>query len=141
MQTTYINALAGGLLIGISASLLLLFNGRIAGISGIFNGILTPQKNDVNWRWCFIFFLIIGAGLHSAIADIEYYKLDSFSPWLMIPAGLLVGFGTRVGSGCTSGHGVCGLGRLSVRSLLATLIFISVAMLTLFICRHILGIN
>ncbi len=141
MQASYINALAGGILIGLSATLLLFLHGRIAGISGIFNGILTPGKNDVNWRWCFIIALPFGALLHSGIADVSYYQIDSFSPLLMIPAGFLVGLGTRIGGGCTSGHGVCGLGRLSVRSLVATLTFIATAMLTLFIFRHVLGLN
>ncbi|MFT5134139.1 MAG: putative membrane protein YedE/YeeE [Gammaproteobacteria bacterium] len=141
MQASYINALGGGLLIGISASILLLLNGRIAGISDIFNGILTPQKHDVKWRWCFIIALPVGAFLHGMIVDVNYYNLDSFSPWLMMPAGFLVGFGTRLGGGCTSGHGVCGLGRLSLRSLAATLTFITTAMLTLFIVRHVLGAN
>ena len=141
MQASYLNALAGGLLIGLSAMLLLVLNGRIAGISGIFNGILTPSNNDRIWRWCFIIALPFGALLHSFIADINYYQLDSFSPLLMIPAGFLVGFGTRIGGGCTSGHGVCGLGRLSLRSLVATLTFIATAMLTLFVFRHILGLN
>ena len=75
------------------------------------------------------------------IADVDYYQLDSFSPWLMVSAGFLVGFGTRLGGGCTSGHGVCGLGRLSLRSLVATLTFIATAMLTLFIFSHLLGIS
>jgi uncharacterized membrane protein YedE/YeeE len=141
MQASYINALAGGLLIGASASLLLFLNGRIAGISGIFNGILIPVKNDVDWRWCFIISLIAGAFVHSSLTDAAYYQTDNFSPWLMIPAGFLVGFGTRIGGGCTSGHGVCGLGRLSIRSLVATLTFIASAMLTLFITRHLLGFN
>ncbi len=141
MQASYINALAGGLLIGASASLLLFLNGRIAGISGIFNGILIPVKNDVDWRWCFIVSLIAGAFVHSSLTDAAYYQTDNFSPWLMIPAGFLVGFGTRIGGGCTSGHGVCGLGRLSIRSLVATLTFIASAMLTLFITRHLLGFN
>jgi uncharacterized protein len=141
MQTSFINALAGGLLIGTSASLLLFLNGRIAGISGIFNGILIPVKNDVDWRWCFIISLIVGAFVHSSLTDAVYYQADTFSPWLMIPAGFLVGFGTRLGGGCTSGHGVCGLGRLSIRSLVATLTFIASAMITLFITRHLLGFN
>lgn len=141
MQASYANALAGGILIGLSATLLLLLNGRIAGISGIFNGILTPVKSDVRWRWCFIIALPIGALLHTLFTDVSYYQLDSFSPLLMISAGFLVGLGTRIGGGCTSGHGVCGLGRLSVRSLAATLTFIISAMLTLFLFRHVLGLN
>ena len=141
MPESYINALAGGLLIGISASILLLLNGRIAGISGVLNGILTPAKESLSWRWCFIIALPVGAFLHSLLGDTSYLQTDSFSPWLMIPAGFLVGFGTRMGGGCTSGHGVCGLGRLSIRSLAATLTFIASAMLTLFIFRHLLGLN
>ena len=141
MPASYINALMGGLLIGLSAMLLLVLNGRIAGVSGIFNGIIAPSENNVSWRWCFILALPFGSLLHSMIVDINYYQLDSFSPLLMAPAGFLVGFGTRIGGGCTSGHGVCGLGRLSVRSLVATLTFITTAMITLFVFRHILGLN
>lgn len=141
MQASYLNALLGGILIGTSASLLLFLNGRIAGISGIFAGILNPVKNDVSWRWCFVIALPVGAFIHSIFVYPVYYQFDIYSPWLMIPAGFLVGFGTRLGGGCTSGHGVCGLGRLSVRSLVATIVFISSAMLTLFISRHILGIS
>jgi uncharacterized membrane protein YedE/YeeE len=141
MEASYIKALAGGLLIGCSATLLLVLNGRIAGISGIVNGILSPGKGDVYWRWCFIVSLALGAFLHSLIADVSYYQWDNFSPLLIIPAGFLVGFGTRIGGGCTSGHGVCGLGRLSVRSLFATLTFISTAMFSLYIFRHLLGLN
>lgn len=141
MQEIYLSALLGGLLIGISASLLLLLNGRIAGISGIFNGIFTRQSGDRNWRLYFIVALPIGAWIPYHTTDSNYFQLDQFSPWTMLAAGLLVGMGTRIGSGCTSGHGVCGLGNLSWRSLAATLTFMCTAMLSLYVFRHVLGVN
>lgn len=141
MQDIYFQALVGGLLIGLSATLLLVLNGRIAGISGIFNGIFAPTRDDTGWRLCFIIALPLGAWLQGALGDNSYYQADSFTPWLMLPAGLLVGLGTRIGGGCTSGHGVCGLGRLSLRSLVATLTFMGTAILTLYVCRHLLGLN
>lgn len=141
MQDIYLQALAGGILIGLSATLLLALNGRIAGISGIFNGIFASARDEVSWRLCFIIGLPVGAFLQGLIADASYYQLDEFSPWLMLAAGLLVGFGTKIGGGCTSGHGVCGLGRLSLRSLVATLSFMASAIITLYIFRHLLGIG
>ena len=141
MQASYINALLGGILIGLSATLMLLLNGRIAGISGIFNDILDAGKESVSWRWCFIIALPVGALLHSLVGDTGYYQADSFSPLLIVPAGFLVGFGTRIGGGCTSGHGVCGLDRLSIRSLAATLTFMATAILSLFVFRHLLGVS
>ena len=139
MQASYINALLGGLLIGLSATLMLLLNGRIAGISGILNGILDGGKDKVHWRWCFILALPIGALLHGLVADVSYYQADAFLPLLMIPAGFLVGFGTRIGGGCTSGHGVCGIGRLSMRSLAATATFMATGIITVFLLRHVMG--
>ena len=140
MQASYINALLGGLLIGLSATLMLLLNGRITGISGMFNGIVDADKSNISWRLCFIIALLIGASVHSFLWDASYYEADAFSPLLLVPAGFLVGFGTRTGGGCTSGHGVCGLGRLSIRSLVATLTFMTSAMISLFIFRHLLGL-
>jgi len=136
----WITALLGGILIGVSATLLLAFNGRIAGISGMINGAMTFAKAE-SWRWLFLLGLVLGGALYEYILAPQPTPHSPFSPWAMILGGVLVGFGTRLGSGCTSGHGVCGLGRLSVRSLVAVLTFLSTAMLTVFIVRHVLLLN
>jgi uncharacterized membrane protein YedE/YeeE len=138
--TIYIPAIFGGLLIGISACILLLFNGRIAGLSGIINGLILPEKNEVLWRVVFIISLLCGAAFHYYFFDHTPFTTDTFSPLFMITGGLLVGFGTRMGGGCTSGHGVCGLGRLSLRSLVATITFMVTAIFTVFIFRHLFNI-
>jgi uncharacterized membrane protein YedE/YeeE len=129
-------ALAGGILIGCSASLLLACNGRIAGISGIVNGIYPNSSFERTWRLLFLASLVGGAAVtwHFFPAS-EPQRID-FPRGILILAGLLVGFGTRMGKGCTSGHGVCGLGRLSLRSLVAVLVFIGVALLTVAVTRH-----
>ncbi len=139
-MTAYLPALAGGILIGISATLLLWLNGRIAGISGILNGAMESVEGDRRWRWLFLLGLLAGGGAYIHWARVGYYAVDAHAPWLMIAAGLLVGAGTRLGSGCTSGHGVCGLGRLSLRSLVATLIFMATAAATVYVVRHVVGI-
>ncbi|MCS6915507.1 MAG: YeeE/YedE family protein [Myxococcales bacterium] len=133
------SALAGGVLLGLSASLLLLLNGRIAGISGIFGGLLLPGTTDRPWRAWFV------AGLLLAGLAFVWLRPEAFATVGDIPlttaalAGLLVGFGTRTGSGCTSGHGICGLARLSRRSVAATLTFMSTGAATVFVMRHLLG--
>ncbi|KPQ34775.1 MAG: putative transporter component [Phormidesmis priestleyi Ana] len=132
-----VTALIGGSLIGLSATLLLLFNGQIAGISGIVNGAI-EFKADRNWRWLFIAGLLIGGWLYERAIASQPTPTDEFSPWPMIIGGLLVGVGTRLGNGCTSGHGVCGLGRLSVRSLVAVLTFLTTGFITVFVTRHVL---
>ncbi|MEO1403233.1 MAG: YeeE/YedE family protein [Cyanobacteria bacterium J06635_1] len=132
-----IAALLGGGLIGTSATLLLAFNGRIAGISGIINGAIRFATGE-GWRWIFILGMLIGGTLYEYGLAPQSTPTSSFAPWAMIFGGLLVGFGTRMGSGCTSGHGVCGLGRLSPRSLVATLTFLTTAMMTVFVMRHVL---
>lgn len=133
-------SLAGGLLIGIAASLLILADGRIAGISGIIAGILRPQKGEVIWRLAFIAGLVVSPWLYSLFIELPPFHFDSVSWALLGPAGLLVGFGSRLGSGCTSGHGVCGLSRLSKRSLVATVLFIVFGAITVWIVRHCLGV-
>lgn len=138
-MTEHSSALAGGILIGISATLLLLLNGRIAGVSGILNGALESPDGDRAWRWWFLLGLLTGAGGYIHWSGAAYYGSDGFDPWVMILAGLLVGAGTRIGGGCTSGHGVCGLGRISVRSLVATLTFMATAMVTVYVVRHVPG--
>ncbi|MEM9903708.1 MAG: YeeE/YedE family protein [Cyanobacteria bacterium P01_D01_bin.44] len=132
-----IAALLGGGLIGISATVLLAFNGRIAGISGIVNGAIRFTTGE-GWRWIFILGMLVGGTLYEYGLAPQPTPTSAFAPWTMIFGGLLVGFGTRMGSGCTSGHGVCGLGRLSPRSLVATLTFLTSAMMTVFVIRHVL---
>ena len=128
----WLTGLSGGLLIGTSATLLLLGNGRIAGISGIVNGAVTFKSSE-SWRWTFLVGMIAGAALYEFILAPQPTPVSTFSPWAMIAGGFLVGVGTRMGNGCTSGHGVCGLGRLSGRSLAAVVTFLSVAILTVWI--------
>jgi uncharacterized membrane protein YedE/YeeE len=139
MNQDWINALLGGVVIGAAVSLMLLLNGRVTGISGIINGALTPVKGDVAWRWLFVAGLVLG-GLVLKFVRPEVFsgQLDT-SLGTTVAAGLLVGFGTVMGSGCTSGHGVCGISRLSPRSLLATITFIAAGMLTVMLLRN-LGI-
>ena len=133
---TWMAALAGGVLIGLSATLLLWLNGRIAGISGIVNGVVFPRAEEVSWRIAFLLGLVIAAGLYMAFVTGAPLPRTDFSRIGLIAAGLLVGFGTRMGNGCTSGHGVCGLGRLSMRSFAAVATFMATAIATTFVVRH-----
>ena len=136
---TPVSALVGGLLIGLAAALLLLANGRVAGVSGIVaNAIWRAPGEERAWRLAFVAGLPLGAAIVSAATGGLTVEI-SRSPALLVAAGLLVGFGTRLGNGCTSGHGVCGLARGSKRSLVATLTFIGVGALTVFAVRHLLG--
>ncbi|MCK2147652.1 YeeE/YedE family protein [Marinobacter alexandrii] len=132
-------ALTGGLLIGLAAALFLLLNGRIAGISGILGGLLSPTRGDIVWRLAFIGGLIGAPLAWIMMDDLPPIEINAGYPSLII-AGLLVGVGTRYGSGCTSGHGVCGLSRLSLRSLAATLSFMAAGFITVYIIRHLLGV-
>ncbi|WP_417514785.1 YeeE/YedE family protein [Marinobacter sp.] len=132
-------ALAGGVLVGLAAASFLLLNGRIAGISGILGGLLTPSAGDISWRIAFLAGLIGAPALWVLAAELPPIEIEAGYPALII-AGLLVGIGTRYGSGCTSGHGVCGLSRLSPRSLAATLSFMFAGFVTVFIIRHVLGV-
>ena len=136
----WIRAAVGGSLIGLAAALLVLVNGRIAGISGIFGGaFLSRTAGDVSWRFLFLGGLVIGALLISATRpELAPITLQTGLPGMML-AGLIVGIGTRMGNGCTSGHGVCGIGRLSGRSVAATGIFMASAFITVFVLRHVLG--
>ncbi len=131
-------SLAGGALIGTSASLLLSLDGKVAGISGIVGGLLHPTRGEVSWRAFFLGGLLAG-GLLLEILRPSSFGVTSAAPAMVIAAGLLVGFGTRLGSGCTSGHGVCGNSRLSPRSLAATAVFLGVGMLTATFVLHRLG--
>lgn len=134
-----VSALSGGVLIGIASVLLMVLSGRIAGISGIVGGLLAPGAGDKGWRIAFIIGLV-AAPLIFALAGFPITVPDMPASWLVIAAaGLLVGFGTRLASGCTSGHGVCGIARLSPRSLAATAIFMAAAVFTVAVVRHVLG--
>ena len=129
---------AGGLLIGLSAALFVLFNGRIAGISGILGGLLRASRGDVGWRVAFIAGLVGAPLLYGLFATLPDVQVDA-GYGALAAAGLLVGIGTRYGSGCTSGHGVCGISRLSPRSLVATGLFMAAGFLTVFVARHLLA--
>lgn len=132
-------SLVGGLLIGIAAAMFALLNGRIAGISGVLGGLFRPAKGDVAWRVAFVAGLIGAPTVYAFLAVLPRPAIDAGWSALAL-AGLLVGLGTRYASGCTSGHGVCGLSRLSPRSLVATLTFMGAGFATVFIGRHWLGI-
>jgi uncharacterized membrane protein YedE/YeeE len=136
---TPVSALIGGLLIGASAALFLVLNGRIAGISGILGGLIPPERSQVGWRLAFLAGMFIAPLAYVALGGaLPAIGLDASLP-LLVVAGLIVGFGTRLGAGCTSGHGVCGIGRGSPRSLAATAVFMTSAIGTVFITRHVIG--
>ncbi|OYO30796.1 YeeE/YedE family protein [Janthinobacterium sp. PC23-8] len=131
-------ALAGGMLIGLAAALLILFNGRIAGISGIVGGLLRPRHGDLAWRLAFIAGLLASPVLYLLFHALPEARVEAGTPALIV-AGLLVGLGVRYGAGCTSGHGVCGLSRWSARSLAATIAFMAAGFVTVYVLRHALG--
>ncbi|MDV7103540.1 YeeE/YedE thiosulfate transporter family protein [Vibrio sp. TH_r3] len=131
-------SLFGGVLLGISASVLLLMNGKIAGISGIVSGLLTPKRKDYSWRLLFFIGMMLGGMLAGVMFNVSIPGEFSASPWLLAVSGLLVGIGTKIGNGCTSGHGICGIGRFSFRSIVATLTFMLVAALTVFFRLHVI---
>ena len=132
----WLGGLGGGILLGLAATLALALDGRIAGISGILGGLVTAA-GDRPWRLAFLLGLPAGAGLQALVAGGLPQQISA-SPLLLVVAGLLVGAGTRLGSGCTSGHGICGLARRSRRSVAATAVFMAVAMATVFVVRHVL---
>lgn len=136
---TPLTALAGGVLIGIAAAMFVLLNGRIAGISGVLGGLLRPVKGDSAWRIAFVLGLVGAPLVYLLFATLPKPQIDAGYGALIL-AGLLVGIGTRYGSGCTSGHGVCGLSRLSPRSLVATAAFMGAGFVTVFVTRHLFGI-
>lgn len=133
------SALMGGALIGLAAAMLVLLNGRIAGISGVLGGLLRPVSGDVAWRVAFVLGLVGSSWVYGLVTAWPVPRIDAGYTALIV-AGLLVGVGTRYGSGCTSGHGVCGLSRLSPRSLVATVAFMAAGFLTVFVLRHALGV-
>ena len=131
-------SLAGGVLIGLAAGMLVLFNGRIAGISGVLGGLLRPARGEVGWRVAFVLGLVAAPLAYAFLARVPRPDIDA--SWLaVVLAGLLVGVGTRYGAGCTSGHGVCGLSRRSPRSLAATVAFMGAGFATVFAIRHVFG--
>ena len=139
MLNDYTNAIGGGLLIGLASLFLFLSIGRIAGVSGIlWRGLSNrgEQESDQLWSIAFVVGLCFGGWLLHVIADIPVPELVNENHWKIALSGLLVGFGTRLGNGCTSGHGVCGIGRLSLRSVVATSVFMLTAVLTVILMRH-----
>jgi uncharacterized membrane protein YedE/YeeE len=135
---TPFSALTGGVLIGLASVALLLTLGRIAGISGIVAGLLRPIAGDIGWRVAFVAGVVAAPLAYPLWAPLPALHIDASLP-MLVAAGLLVGFGTRMGSGCTSGHGVCGLSRGSVRSLVATLAFMFAGIVTVFVARHVVA--
>jgi uncharacterized membrane protein YedE/YeeE len=138
---TPVAALIGGILIGLSASAMLLLEGKIAGISGICAGVLNPAKDDIGWKVSFIAGLLAG-GVLLRIFLPSAFDFGIIRPYgMLMVAGVLVGFGTRLGNGCTSGHGVCGISRLSPRSIVATLTFIASGAITVYVVDHLMGVS
>lgn len=142
---TPLSAAIGGALLGVAVTILWAFNGRTAGVSGVFGGLYPPRRGEILWRLAFVVGLPVGAAIGAAVAPGILAEVPAAAPEIgMVPvvaivAGLLVGVGTRISQGCTSGHGVCGLARLSRRSFAAVAIFMVVAMLTVFVSRHVIG--
>lgn len=138
-EFSILSGIAGGVMIGAAATLFLLVNGRIAGISGIVGGVLTTDKRELAWRLAFIAGLVLGPLAVAFVRGAAISVTPQASVAVLVLAGLCVGFGTRLGGGCTSGHGVCGLARGSKRSFAATAIFFVTAMATVFVARHVIG--
>ena len=137
----WINPLIGGVIIGLAASLMLLLQGRIFGISGVLSGAIFSKGEDKKWRIAAVAGLVIGSAFVNFLQP-EYFNYEVKGDlWMMVLAGVLVGFGSRLGSGCTSGHGICGIPRLSYRSLTAVLTFMATGILTVYIFRHVLYLN
>ncbi|MGZ8180809.1 MAG: YeeE/YedE family protein [Methylobacter sp.] len=137
-HSAYIAGLAGGLLIGTAAALFVLLNGRIAGISGILAGLIQTGKGDKIWRMMFVLGLVASPFIYRIASDLPAVTIEAGTGQLII-AGLMVGLGTSYASGCTSGHGVCGISRGSVRSIVATLTFMMAGFITVYLTRHLLG--
>jgi len=132
------SSLTGGIVLGIASALFILINGRILGISGILGGLLPPKLGDATWRIAFLLGMFAAPTVFHAVVPAEYITAPRIeaTEWMIVVAGLLVGIGTRYASGCTSGHGVCGLSRLSPRSLVATASFMSAGFVTVYVVRH-----
>jgi len=132
------SAAVGGVLIGCAVAMLLLLSGRVAGVSGIVGGLLRPQRGDMAWRIAFVAGLIAAPVIYRLTIAAPVIRIEAPYPTLVV-AGLLVGYGTRLGSGCTSGHGICGMSRLSPRSIVATLAFMAAGFVTVFVMRHLVS--
>jgi hypothetical protein len=134
------SSLSGGILLGVASALFILINGRILGISGILGGLLPPKLGDTSWRIAFLLGMFAAPTVFHAVVPAEYINAPRIeaTEWMIVVAGLLVGIGTRYASGCTSGHGVCGLSRLSPRSLIATASFMGAGFITVFVVRHVI---
>jgi len=132
------SALIGGVIIGVAAAMLALLNGRVAGVSGIVGGLLRPSFPDVTWRAAFVAGMLVAPIVYAMAATLPAIVIESGYPVIVI-AGLLVGIGTRYGAGCTSGHGVCGLSRFSLRSAVATAVFMLAGFATVYVVRHVIG--
>jgi len=133
-------SLTGGIVLGVASALFILINGRILGVSGILGGLLPPKLGDTSWRIAFLLGLFAAPTVFHALVPVEYIiapRIEA-AEWMVVVAGLLVGIGTRYASGCTSGHGVCGLSRLSPRSLVATASFMSAGFMTVYVVRHLI---
>jgi uncharacterized membrane protein YedE/YeeE len=139
IQTSYFVGLLGGLLIGIAAAMFVLLNGRIAGISGILGGLLQATQGDKFWRIMFLLGMAVSPYLYQIASDLPAVTIEADTAQLVI-AGLLVGLGTSYASGCTSGHGVCGISRGSIRSIAATLTFMMTGIVTVYLTRHLTGV-
>jgi uncharacterized protein len=139
IQSSYIAGLYGGLLIGIAAAMFVLLNGRIAGISGILAGLIDADKDDKIWRVLFLLGLMISPFVYQLAFDLPAVTIEAGTGQLIV-AGLMVGLGTSYASGCTSGHGVCGISRGSMRSIAATLSFMLAGFVTVYLTRHVLGL-
>ena len=133
---TPISALIGGSLIGLSASLLMFLNGRIAGISGMFHGLFPVKKNEFVWRSLFLIGLIIGGFIYYILPEVHFSLRTNYPIYLLILSGFFVGIGTKLGTGCTSGHGVCGIARMSPRSFVAMGVFFTFGVCTVYFIRH-----
>lgn len=133
-----VNAVIGGMIIGLAAGLLWLLNGRILGVSGIIGGIFSFSRTDTLWRFLFLVGLLLGGAIMYRVQPKSFEMLPISTPTVLL-AGFFVGFGTRLGNGCTSGHGVCGISRVSARSIAATLVFMAAGAVTVGLVRHIVG--
>ncbi len=131
-------SLAGGVLIGLAATILMAFNGRIAGMTGIMSGVIPPLSADWAWRAAFLAGAVIAPMIYVALGGVVPFSAP-ISTMAMIVGGLIVGVGVSYGSGCTSGHGVCGIARFSPRSIVATIVFMLAAFATVFVIRHVIG--
>ena len=134
------SSLTGGILLGVASAIFILINGRILGLSGILGGLLPPKLGDASWRIAFLLGMFAAPTVFHAVVPVEYITAPRIeaTEWMIVVAGLLVGIGTRYASGCTSGHGVCGLSRLSLRSLVATGSFMGAGFVTVYVVRHLI---